>query len=315
MDINFNKGISPIIGVILVLSITVIISVSLFSFLQNYIESSGESLDSNSFSTVNVVGVYLNKLYLDSNSNELMSFFQIKDLNGDVVCEVRDSKENLFEAETILLMSFESETINSTHLKDYSGFENHANYSGNISCDNQGIRGKSCLFNSSNLIQIPDNLYVIDNSTKLSIGFWLNPTNDTLINYLKNSNAKVSNSWNHIVYVYDGKTQEKKLYINGILDEKNLVVAFDFFLTMNVGTVLNNFDGLFDELVIFSNLLNPEEVSNLYEIKQAKFYEQLLSSKTKEINVSNCNLNINQKYTFNAVLDSGTKISDEFTVK
>lgn len=362
---KFKSAISPVIAVILLLAITVTISISMYSFLQNYTEDTTSSLDSNAFNQIKVIGVYNNNLYLDSSKEELFSVFQIKDLNSNIQCEISDSKQSTFQLDTKIFMTFDNETFNGTHVLDNSGYDNHGLINGssysesncissgcfNFDGDHDGI---ITTFNES-LQTFSFSIWLkLNNLNKVypyfvgmgdgssgddpNFGGWfftgLN-NNDLRFEYIHNStngansilinDTLEANSFDNYVVSFDNGKLD--LYKNAQLihstnDISNIYYNESYFSfdSLFLGRMYNTItpghflNGTLDEFSFYSKSLNEGEVNLLYNLKQAKFYEQLIGTQTKEINISNCNLNKNSKYEFVGILNSGLKISEKFVV-
>lgn len=82
------------------------------------------------------------------------------------------------------------------------------------------------------------------------------------------SNSEVSyNTWNFVAFVWDANAQTVKLYINGVLDaqQSGTVGNITNTLDLHIGGYGTWFyEGIIDEVRIYSRALSPEEIKALY---------------------------------------------------
>lgn len=126
--LRFKDGISPVIAVILLLAITVVISMSLYSFLENYTNSNLNSIPTK-FSDAQVRLTSQNELYLDIDKNLNFSNFKIiSKSNNSVICSFET--KNSSNSELVGYWDFDSR--NSTAIFDKSGNNFHGTFDGDL---------------------------------------------------------------------------------------------------------------------------------------------------------------------------------------
>ena len=109
-------------------------------------------------------------------------------------------------------------------------------------------------------------LYIVPNSLQVRYAVW---AADCVTKLAANSSGQMAvNTWNQIVFTYDGATE--KLYLNGILDSSRPAAAAGLCqaavpLKMGMETsAFLPFRGALDEVQIFSQALTAEQVSDLF---------------------------------------------------
>jgi hypothetical protein len=109
-------------------------------------------------------------------------------------------------------------------------------------------------------------LYVVPNSLQLRYAVW---AGDCVTKLAANSSGQmILNTWNYIVFTYDGVTE--KLYLNGVLDSATAAPAAGLCqaaVPLKIGmdtTWFLPFSGTLDDIQIYSQALNAGEVSTLF---------------------------------------------------
>lgn len=262
-----SKAVGPVVAVALLLVIGVLAVIGFQTWFGTYTSGLFSNVETqskvNSLIFNDVIG---DNLYIKSDGYGFINFFKIVDGNGNILCEFKDGVKTDLGGYTNLLMNFNNETFNGTHVLDLSkynnlGLVNSASYV-EANCVNGGC------FNFDGA----DDYIFLDNKSSLmiagpqTISAWINPDeidNDHHIIYARNnafttSGIAFSASYNHlysnirfindsvysivgfgddlqlsklshVVLVWDGRFM--KHYINGKL--KNTV---DFLININVKT-------------------------------------------------------------------------------
>lgn len=146
-----------------------------------------------------------------------------------------------------------------------------------------------------------------------------NHNGGTYYKFITNKNITLSN-WSHLVATFDGITGTGKIFIDGILANRQNDGSFEISsnLTNFISSSSNiyignnqlssqNFEGKIDELVVYSKLLSNEEIAKLYEEKktvQIDYKNSLhdigieFDGKDDYVNISNLDSNIfSQNYS------------------
>lgn len=131
-----KNAISPVIAVILLLAITVVISMSIYSFLQDYSNNVTSSLSSNVLQQeITIEYLFSNNLVINSNSNYNLSLLQITDVSGNQLCSFSE-KFTINSSNLMVWYNFDNLSFNGSHyfVNDLSGNSNHGVlYDANIS--------------------------------------------------------------------------------------------------------------------------------------------------------------------------------------
>ena len=109
-------------------------------------------------------------------------------------------------------------------------------------------------------------LFIVPNSMQIRYAVW---AGDCATRFAANSTGQLAlNTWNHVVFTYDGAVE--KLYLNGVLDSSNAASAASLCqaavpvkLGMETSAFLP-FNGILDEVQIYSQALSASGVQSLY---------------------------------------------------
>ena len=349
-----KKGLHPVIGGVLLLIFAVMSVVSFQGWFASYstqiFNHVENQRDIGSF--VRVEGVAGDSLYLKSDSDTTLNNLKIVNNSGSIMCEIGDSSESTAKGVTKLLFDFEKNNLNSTHVKDLSGYDNDGVLNGGVNCSVDGVSGRGCefdgiddwinvsdgtslnfsgemtssvwmlindnhIYNKSNILET--NLHVVRYyvNTNEILTYFANGTDTYNFNWQNiKFDSNLKGTYHNIISVYDNNYM--KLYIDGALKEKK---GFYPRATQdnNPFRIGNHYiegyflNGTIDEVVIYSKALSDSEVETLYEAGEAKLYEQIVSESVKEINISSCNLTSGEEYSFVGVGEDG--VYEEYFVK
>jgi len=340
-----KKALGSVVSVGLLLVVSVLSVVSFQSWFSNYSsdvfidvedETNGEIL--------RVESVIDDELYLYSNVNSVINFFQISDNNGAEMCNFGTGKNTNFMGDTKLLMTFDDNARNLTHTFDFSGYNYDGELKNGVNCFDD-----ICEFDGNNWIDIvgledvyfsEDYVYVVWFKGDMDEQNFSNPSGDSVSLLWKqddapglkitdakktrilvknfthgiavsSSNLVINNDWNFVLSNYDFDKHLSQIYLNrGGVSSKNHSGG-------NVGARINGqfkvgrddagryFKGYIDEIGVYSKALKDDEISILRSFKKALMYEQILSKGVKKINVSSCNLIKGNVYNFMIYTDFG----------
>ena len=265
---------------------------------------------------------------------DIVKIFQ----NGGVLCEYK--REDILERN--LIVDYDFENYNSTHVFDKSLYAIDGEYTNDVTCGVPGKVGLACDLNSSDPridVDQPFN----DSITDISISFWLYPrtSNMQIVNhesnkfylntvggggfYLRNQsndgsgylawiNEPQVNQWTQVVATFDGTSMS--IYSNGSLDSSQDFQHNIFSDVLNSAYIIgssgtNDFDGLIDSFQIYDHSFSQTEILNQYYFGTNVLK---INSGLNEIDISNCNLE--SKNLYEIILFAGeTKFSSEFFVK
>lgn len=124
-------------------------------------------------------------------------------------------------------------------------------------------------------------------------GFWINIQFTSIARFTMGKGSTVGqancdsistislNTWYHLVAVYDSTAQLQKIYLNGKLENSVARTSNANYSTSNYanigvrnsnGTYVHYFNGMIDDLSLFSKALSSKEVMEIYEGKSAGEY-------------------------------------------
>lgn len=328
-----QKSLSPVVALALLL---VTVSVAVIGFqswyntyssqLQTEIET-GETVAQN----VRIERLMTNKLFVHSGSAFNITTLQIRDREGDIICELNQGYD---ESDMIAYWSFDN--TNSTHVLDDSGNGHHGAISGSLTYVS-GIEADAGDFNGEDIYLTVAHASAL-NPPNFSISVWANKRDlvlwDTILMKTTNStwtdgygftfsndrlrffvdhyssgaiqtNVFTSDDWAHYVGVYDGSGVY--IYRNtavtgpGVIADPNVSLG-DLYIGRGPGAFFWN--GSIDEIRFYNKALTSAEVANLYYFNSQS---PSLVEGYNEIPVRGCNLTLGEKYS--VFLSGGTKLA------
>ncbi len=371
---KFKKGISHLISISLITLISILVTLNFQIFVQTYTSSNNNDIElkSNSFfnNLIKIEALSENFLYIKTNSNQKITFFQIKKKgSSSPSCSFDINSIVTFSNKTKLLLTFDSKSIvNGVNLSDFS-YQNlvfeliDQNFS-NIDSNTPPKLSDECIKNECfELDGIDDLIYSkkapfirdlnssftgnmwfkVNNLTNQNINIWEQSWDsfDLEFSSSKNLYGRIRNSsgflfhtvdynnfsfldWIFVSLVYNKNDGRFSFYVNGELISITDVSDFNYFyssnpsLTIGSRDIITNaphFNGTVDEMSFYSEALNKNEVNALFEMREAMFYEQILSKGTNKMDISNCKLKKGDIYDVLIFLDSNQKIESELIVK
>jgi hypothetical protein len=109
-------------------------------------------------------------------------------------------------------------------------------------------------------------LYIVPNKMQVRYAVW---AGDCTTKYAANSAGQLTpNTWNHIVFTFDGTTES--LYLNGVLDSSNAAPTGSLCqaaVPLKLGretSIFQPFNGVLDDVRIYNEVMNAASVSNLF---------------------------------------------------
>jgi hypothetical protein len=109
-------------------------------------------------------------------------------------------------------------------------------------------------------------VYIVPNSLQIRYSAW---AGDCATKFAGNSSSQMAlNTWNYVVFTYDGSTE--KLYLNGVLDSSNTATAVGLCqapVPVKIGmetSAFLPFSGTLDNVQIYNQALSAVQVLNLF---------------------------------------------------
>ena len=180
-----KRGLHPVIGGVLLLIFAVMSVVSFQGWFASYSTQifNHVEIQRDIGSFVRVEGVAGDSLYLKSDSDTTLNNLKIVNNSGSIMCEIGDSSESTAKGVTKLLFDFEKNNLNSTHVKDLSGYDNDGVLNGGVNCSVGGVSGRGCEFDG-----IDDWINVSEKdsfniSKEITVGSWVRWSGNMDSNY------------------------------------------------------------------------------------------------------------------------------------
>ncbi|NQZ84700.1 MAG: LamG domain-containing protein [Nanoarchaeales archaeon] len=181
---KLKKAISPVVATSLLLVIAV---ASVVGFQGWFTEFSAKistdiELESSSNSITKIEALINNKIYLKSDSLDIIKEFKIIDNTGNTVCEIKDNEQTNISADTTLLLSFDINTYNTTHIKDLTGYQNDfINLNSPIHKSTNCLSGNCFEFDGTgqNLLSTTYNPLNFTTNSQFTISIWFSTTDTT----------------------------------------------------------------------------------------------------------------------------------------
>ena len=189
-----RKTISPVIATALLM----VVAVSAVVGFQNFFSSFSSGLFSNVETqnniedSLDVQGIIGDSLYLKSGSSESFNMFKIVDNSGTIMCEIQENTFSEFQADTRLLLTFDNDTYNGTHLIDLSGYNNTVFVNGSTYITNNCISGGCFVFDG-----IDDKMFTYQNVSypEITISIWVSFTDNDYWGDMPIGNIGFSNDY------------------------------------------------------------------------------------------------------------------------
>ncbi len=146
-----KKSVSEIVTISLLLIVTIIVYFGFQTWFSSYSTSLNANIENqyNNINLITIEGLTSDKLYLKTYSQSIISILSIKDLNNNILCKLEDNIKTDFQANTLALFNIDSETVNTTHIKDLTGYNNNGIFLGSgYNCSQTGISGNGCEFDA-----------------------------------------------------------------------------------------------------------------------------------------------------------------------
>lgn len=186
---DLKNAISPVIAIILLLAITVVISMSIYSFLFDYTELTTSSLNPNPIQgNIEIQHIFFEQLYLNSKKDINLSLLKITDLSGNELCSFSESSLNVNLSNLIGSWTFDELNYNGSHymVEDVSGngndgilFDNNpSNLDGNtLPVLVKSNNGNALKFDGVDDYVSTKDIFQIDGATNLSGSAWIEISN------------------------------------------------------------------------------------------------------------------------------------------
>ena len=221
-----------------------------------------------------------------------------------------EHKVAIFELEipTRLLLHFDERT--GSVVRDSTLYGNHGVLDGAEWAD--GVSGSALYFDGKDDWVKIGRTASLDTKNRITLEAWINPKEDNIYhpileysdgtylgvhvwqhqrwsnlyvnfndirggNHALEASEVITTGWQHIAAVYDGTYgklyRDGELVASGNIGQFALQTSYDLYIGCRPISGGFYFNGLIDEVAIYSQALSPEEIKEHYEAKKAKFIE------------------------------------------